>query len=159
MRCHLFFGPGFWTLRAVQIFLPGFRIRGENLRLINHNGSADLHTPIHPPPWIIHIISCRACFQTICSRLPNSSSILHLHCKGVVAHFFHCLLWQFCYRELWNSLKQETMRYLPKVKLISCSAEPGCQDLPGALFTCVLKYTQLYTIEIQRSQSNVLLLN
>ena len=26
-----FFGPGFWTLLVIQIFLPGFRIQGENL--------------------------------------------------------------------------------------------------------------------------------
>ena len=31
MRIHLFFGPGFWTLRVIQIFFPGFRIQGENL--------------------------------------------------------------------------------------------------------------------------------
>ena len=46
MRIHLFFGPGFWTLRVIQIFLPGFRIQGENL-------TADLQTPIHPPPPIL----------------------------------------------------------------------------------------------------------
>ena len=32
LRIHLFFGPGFWTLRVIQIFLPGFRIQGENGR-------------------------------------------------------------------------------------------------------------------------------
>ena len=26
-----FFWPGFWTLHVIQIFLPGFRIQGENL--------------------------------------------------------------------------------------------------------------------------------
>ena len=31
MRIHLFFWPGFWTLHVIQIFLPGFRIQGENL--------------------------------------------------------------------------------------------------------------------------------
>ena len=25
------FGPGFWTLLVIQIFLPGFWIQGENL--------------------------------------------------------------------------------------------------------------------------------
>ena len=27
-----FFGPGFWTLRVIKIFLPGFRIQGESGR-------------------------------------------------------------------------------------------------------------------------------
>ena len=29
MQIHLFFGPGFWTLRVIQIFLPAFRIQGK----------------------------------------------------------------------------------------------------------------------------------
>ena len=28
-----FFGPGFWTLHVINIFLPGFRIQGENGRV------------------------------------------------------------------------------------------------------------------------------
>ena len=27
-----FFGPGLWTLRVIKIFLPAFRIQGENGR-------------------------------------------------------------------------------------------------------------------------------
>ena len=45
------FGTGFWTLRVFNIFLPGFRIQGEIL-------TADLHTPIHPPPAV-----CRYAFE------------------------------------------------------------------------------------------------
>ena len=47
------FGPGFWLLRVIKIFCLDFGftaiIEGQ-IWLINHNESADLHTPIHPPP-------------------------------------------------------------------------------------------------------------
>ena len=32
LQIHLFFGRGFWTLRVIDIFLPGFRTLGENGR-------------------------------------------------------------------------------------------------------------------------------
>ena len=32
LRIHQFFGPGFWTLRVIKIFLPRFRIQGESGR-------------------------------------------------------------------------------------------------------------------------------
>ena len=52
LRIHQFFRPGFWSLHVIKIFLPRFWIQGEILMadLVNKSsGSADLHTPIHPP--------------------------------------------------------------------------------------------------------------
>ena len=46
------FGPGFWSLRVIKIFCLDFgftAIIEGRIWLINHNGLADLHTPIHPP--------------------------------------------------------------------------------------------------------------
>ena len=31
-QIDVFFGPRFWTLRVIKIFLPGFRIQVENGR-------------------------------------------------------------------------------------------------------------------------------
>ena len=50
-QIDVFFGPRFWTLRVIKIFLPGFqrsKMEGQ-IWLINHNESADLHTPIFTP--------------------------------------------------------------------------------------------------------------
>lgn len=45
----------FWTLRVIKVqSFAGFRIQAEILTadwFINHNGWADLQTPIHPPPY------------------------------------------------------------------------------------------------------------
>ena len=32
LRIHQYFGPGFWTLRVIKIFLPRFRIQGDSGR-------------------------------------------------------------------------------------------------------------------------------
>ena len=43
--------------------------------LINHNGSADLHTPIHPPPRVLPgLENYWANFQTF-SRIQDSVSV------------------------------------------------------------------------------------
>ena len=55
LRIHLFCGPGSWTVRVIEIFCLDFRFRAKmegRIWLINHNGLADLHTPIHPPPRV-----------------------------------------------------------------------------------------------------------
>ena len=58
LQIHPFFGPRFWTLGVIKIFLPEFRIRAKfspQIWLTNHNGSADLHPPIHPALELITV--------------------------------------------------------------------------------------------------------
>ena len=58
LQIHPFFGPRFWTLGVIKIFLPEFRIRAKfspQIWFTNHNGSADLHPPIHPPLELITV--------------------------------------------------------------------------------------------------------
>lgn len=78
----------FWTLQIIKIFLPGFRIQGKILTtdwLINYNRSADLSTPIHPPPVSVsppNINHAPFPFPPLWAQVDPHAKLYHGHLSG-----------------------------------------------------------------------------